>query len=159
MLLVISICMTWLLLAIWLARMQLTWQHWPRPTDAPITVNLCKIVSAKTSINWICNISALTGVGNGSSTYRRKQPLDVTTGTKSENPFLDCMQCDQVMEKTLSNIAQRVAKSFLLESFIIYNSPKNYQTIWNTFVRKFVIKKFKKSPNLVTLTVCNIHRI
>ena len=72
---------------------------------------------------------------------------------------MDCMQCDQVMEKTLSNIAQRVAKSFLLESFIIYNSPKNYQTIWNTFVRKFVIKKFKKSPNLVTLTVCNIHRI
>ena len=34
---------------------------------------------------------------------------------------------------------------------MIYNGPKFYKNIWATFERKFVTKKFKKSPNLVTL--------
>ena len=51
------------------------------------------------------------------------------------------------------NIASKVAKSFLHESCIIFNSPKIYQNIWATFVSKFATKNFRKSPNLVTLLV------
>ena len=49
------------------------------------------------------------------------------------------------------NIAPKVAKSFLHKSCIILNSPKSYQNVWDTFVSNFVTKKFRRSPNLVTL--------
>ena len=42
--------------------------------------------------------------------------------------------------------------NFLHGSCSIWNRPKSYQNIGATFVRKFVIKNIKKSPNLVTLT-------
>ena len=34
--------------------------------------------------------------------------------------------------------------------------PKKSPNIWATFVRKFVAKTVKKSPNLVTLVTCEI---
>ena len=67
-------------------------------------------------------------------------------------------QCDQMMKwnkklHNFPNIAPKVAKSFLHETSIILNGPKIYHDIWATFVRKFVTKKLRKSPNLVTLAV------
>ena len=46
----------------------------------------------------------------------------------------------------VSDIDQKVAKSFLHESYIIKNSPKRYQNSYGYFVRKFVTKKFKNRP-------------
>ena len=53
---------------------------------------------------------------------------------------------DEIKSSPISpNIAQKVAKSFLNESCIIYNSPKIYQNIWANCVRKFVTKNIKNS--------------
>ena len=55
------------------------------------------------------------------------------------------------------NIDHNVFKSFLHESCSFGNCPKIYQNIWATFAGKFVTKKFKKSPNLVTLPITFHH--
>ena len=39
-----------------------------------------------------------------------------------------------------------------LSKSIFLNEPKNLNSFWATFVRKFVTQNFQKSPNLVTLS-------
>ena len=47
----------------------------------------------------------------------------------------------------LHNIAQKVARQIIFTLKLqIWNNPNIYQNIWNTFVRKFVAKKFKNRP-------------
>ena len=48
--------------------------------------------------------------------------------------------------KSCQMLPKKWTNQFLHESWIMWNSPKIYQNIWATFVRKIVTKKFKKCP-------------
>ena len=65
-------------------------------------------------------------------------------------PFSKPFSVTRWWNKKLPNFPRYCPKSiqiiFLPETCIIWNSPKGYQNIWVTFVRKFI-----KSSNLVTL--------
>ena len=56
--------------------------------------------------------------------------------------------------KMLPNFSQYCPKSsqiILNMKVVLFKIAQKYHSIWATFVRKLAIKKFKKSPNLVTL--------
>ena len=48
-------------------------------------------------------------------------------------------------------VAQKSAKELLLKKCCFSKEPPKVINIWARFVRKYVVKKFQKSPNLVTL--------
>ena len=72
------------------------------------------------------------------------------TGNRTQGSVTRCLSYKE------SQMFLKLPKSTHISSYLHLTffkiSPKSHQSFWGTFIGKFVVKSFQKSPKIVTLT-------
>ena len=106
----------------------------------------------------------LQNVGNWFKTKVYLMTISWPKGRRRKINFLVLLflwdQCDQMLGIKVAQMSAKVAhkgnhRNIYSKSDIFESSPKCFQIVCILYVRKFAVKNFNKSPNLVTLSGTN----